>query len=262
MLVERRTLMGIQKKAKVSKLNEKQKKILNIIITVAQVVLVLVAVVASIIILVNPTGATIREKGITLMPVLSDSMDGDQEDSFKEGDLLIVHAPDAKKYDPTKLVVGDIITFEWTVAGQKIYNTHRIVDVDVFGDSVVYTARGDNPNILATDTQVVPANKVLGICTGSLKGVGKTISFLQTPLYFLLVILLPLALLFIYNIVLFVKMIMEQKLAKVGALGGSEEDETARKQRIIDEYLASQQKQEENKVEVEETEAEEPGDEE
>lgn len=55
---------------------------------------------------------------------------------------------------------------------------------------------------------------------------------------------------------------MEQKLAKVGALGGSEEDEAARKQRIIDEYLASQQKQEEIKVEVEETEAEEPGDEE
>jgi hypothetical protein len=134
--------------------------------------------------------------------------------------------------------------------------------VDVYGDSVVYTARGDNPNILATDTQVVPANKVLGICTGSLKGVGKTISFLQTPLYFLLVILLPLALLFIYNIVLFVKMLMEQKLAKVGALGGNQEDEATRKQRIIDEYLASQQKQEENKVEVEETEAEEPGDEE
>lgn len=260
MLVERRTLMGIQKKAKVSKLNEKQKKILNIVITVAQVVLVLVAVVASIIILVNPTGATIREKGITLMPVLSNSMDGEQEDSFKEGDLLIVHAPDAKKYDPTKLVVGDIITFEWTVGGTKIYNTHRIIQVDVYGDAVVYTAKGDNP--LATDTQAVPANKVLGICTGSLKGVGKTISFLQTPLYFLLVILLPLALLFIYNIVLFVKMLMEQKLAKVGALGGSEEDEAARKQRIIDEYLASQQKQEEIKVEVEETEAEEPGDEE
>ncbi len=241
--------MGIQKKLKVSKLNEKQKKILSIVVTVVQVVLVLVAVIASIIILVNPSQATMRETGITLMPVLSGSMDGDKPDSFAEGDLLIVHAPNDAKYDPTKLQVGDIITFEWMANGQKIYNTHRIIEVLEAGGDVRYTTRGDaNPE---NQTEAVTSSKVLGICTGALKGVGKTITFLQTPLNFLLVILLPLALLFIYNIVVFVKMLMEQKLAKVsGPL--SPEDEAARKQRIIDEYLAAQQESGVKVVEEEE----------
>lgn len=241
--------MGMQKKLKVSKLNEKQKKILSIVVTVVQVVLVLVAVIASIIILVNPSQATIRETGITLMPVLSGSMDGDKPDSFAEGDLLIVHAPNDAKYDPTNLVVGDIITFEWQVGSAKIYNTHRIIEVVEAGGDVRYTTRGDaNPENI---TESVSSSKVLGICTGALKGVGKTITFLQTPLNFLLVILLPLALLFIYNIVVFVKMLMEQKLAKVsGPL--SPEDEAARKQRIIDEYLAAQQESGVKVVEEEE----------
>lgn len=238
-----RNQMAMKKKFNLPKLNEKQKKILNISITVAQVILVLFAVIASIIILANPSGATIRQKGTTLMPVLSDSMVGEAKDNFKTGDLLVIHAPNTKKYDTSALEVGTIITFESIIQGQKVYVTHRIVEVEwieTTGSNYYYT-KGD-ANVLR-DTVPIKADKVLGIYTGKMVGVGKTITFLQTPVNFLLAILLPLALLFIYNIVLFVKMLMDQKLAKVQAGIPGEltaEEEEARKQKVIDEYLASQ----------------------
>ena len=70
-------------------ISEKNKKIINIVLTVLQIVLVLLAVTASIIIIANPSSNTIGKTSTRLLPVLSDSMDGPHKDSFKKCDLVI-----------------------------------------------------------------------------------------------------------------------------------------------------------------------------
>lgn len=247
--------MGNIEKKKIIKLNDRQKKIINIVITSVQIVLVLFAVIFSIIILVNPTSNDISDRKTVLMPVMSDSMDGDQKDSFKAGDLLIVKTPgkDNKYFDPATLKVGDIITFKNpNIASQPDikYITHRIIAVNQYGDTVRYTTKGDNPKV-GLRQEVVNVSDVLGLYKGKLVGLGKLILFLQTPKYFLLVIILPLALLFIYNLVMFIMMFTQQRAEKIKASAVADTEE--RREQIIAEYLAQQQEASNEKIGSDET---------
>lgn len=247
--------MGNIEKKKIIKLNDRQKKIINIVITSVQIVLVLFAVIFSIIILVNPTSNDISDRKTVLMPVMSDSMDGDQKDSFKAGDLLIVKTPgkDNKYFDPATLKVGDIITFKNpNIASQPDikYITHRIIAVNQYGDTVRYTTKGDNPKV-GLRQEVVNASAVLGLYKGKLVGLGKLILFLQTPKYFLLVIILPLALLFIYNLVMFIMMFTQQRAEKIKESAAA--DTEAKREQIIAEYLAQQQEASNEKTGSDET---------
>jgi hypothetical protein len=84
---------------------------------------------------------------------------------------------------------------------------------------------------------------VLAVYKTHLNGVGKAINWLQNATHFLLVIVLPLALLFIYNIVLMVKMIMDAKVAKARetSAGITADDEEEIKKKAIADYLAKQE---------------------
>ena len=237
------------------KMTDKQKKIVNVTVTVIQIVAVLVAVTASIIILVNPAQGQASNAGTQLLPVLSDSMKGSEEfyaknpdwKGFQEGDLLIARKPNGKKFDAEKLEVGDIVTFELTIGGNKELCTHRIVETGTdYAGNVYYYTKGDaNP---IKDSVVLRPDDVIAIHTGTLKGVGSAINWLQTPKNFFLVIVLPLILLFVYNIVLFIKMLMDQKAEKTAAQVKAQVesqsapviDEEEIKRKAIEEYLAKQ----------------------
>ena len=237
------------------KMTDKQKKIVNVTVTVIQIVAVLIAVTASIIILVNPAQGQASDANTKLLPVLSDSMKGSDEfyqknpdwKGFAEGDLLIARKPNGKKFNAEKLEVGDIVTFELTIAGNKELCTHRIVEAgtDALGNVYYYTKGDANP---IRDSIVLRPDDVLAIHTGTLKGVGSAINWLQTPKNFFLVIVLPLILLFVYNIVLFIKMLMEQKAEKTAAQVKAQVesqsapviDEEEIKRKAIEEYLAKQ----------------------
>jgi signal peptidase len=92
---------------------------------------------------------------------------------------------------------------------------------------------------------------VLAVWEGGRIGfVGTVIKFLQDPLAFGLIILLPLVLLFGYNIFLVVKMIIADKTEKARKAALEEAnanklDEEEIKRRAIEEFLASQKKSEE-----------------
>ena len=225
-----------------NKLNEKQKKILNIAVIALQIAAVLVAVIFSSIVLANPNvaNAEIGEGRTKLLPVLTNSMAGDKDDSFKEGDLVIAKEP--KNAD--ELNVGDIITFKINIGGVDQLNTHRIVHKDVDGQGKVwFNTQVDNE--LSQDPGFVYAEDVLAVYSSHWKNVGSMIFWLQKPTNFFLVIVLPLILLFIYNIILFVRMLMLAKLKKEEEERGSiAVDEEAIKQKAIDEYLAKKEKEE------------------
>ena len=86
---------------------------------------------------------------------------------------------------------------------------------------------------------------------------GTVLNFLRDPLAFALIILLPLVLLFAYNIFLIVKMVIADKTEKARAqalaeAGAMAIDEEEIKRKAIEEYLASLKKQEETNSSTEE----------
>lgn len=104
------------------------------------------------------------------------------------------------------------------------------------------------------DGDYVYQESVLAVWSGRrIGGVGAVIKFLQKPVAFALVILLPLVLLFAYNVFLIVKMVIAEKTKKareaaLAEASANQIDEEEIKRKAIEEYLASLKK-EDNKEE-------------
>ena len=242
--------MDFFKKLKEFKLTPKQKKIVDITVTCVQVAIIILAITVSAIVIANPitSSATVGEGKTKLLPVLTGSMDGadeyyaqtgfDVKTRFKAGDMVIAKTPEINR----TLKVGDIVTYVGNVNGYEALITHRIVEtIDTDNDGLIdtYVVMGD----IGTARENLNPNDVLAVYKSHLKGVGKAVNWLQNPTNFLLVIVIPLALLFIYNIILVVRMVMEFKMAKVQETASEAVviDEEEIKRKAIEEYLASQQ---------------------
>lgn len=127
--------------------------------------------------------------GFTPMIVESDSM----APTFCKGDLIII-----KKHDPSSLQEGDIITFHTIIENEYALNTHRIDSISEQNGVRSYTTKGDNNNM--TDVHVIADGDIVGKYVGKVAGLGKVMSFLSGSVGFLLVIVLPLLLFFIYQV--------------------------------------------------------------
>lgn len=230
----------------------KGKFALNVALIVLQVVIVVVAIAFSISILLSTgyeSNTDFGKSSIRLMPVLTDSMAGDKDDSFKAGDLIIVKS--AEKADLSSLKEGDIITYLDYVGGDLQFVTHRIIDVSETSleDGTVvreFTTRGDAEDPATAIPKTLYQGDIKGIYVGKLAGVGSAVFWLQDPTHFFLVIMLPLILLLLYNAYLVVRIIIDAKLRKqreqlVGATaqGVAPIDEEEIKRRAIEEYLKS-----------------------
>ena len=228
----------------------KGKKALNIALVVLQVAIVIVAIAFSVSILLSTgyeSNTDFGKSSIRLMPVLTDSMAGDNEDSFKAGDLIIVKS--AEKVDLSKLKVGDIITYLDNVGGDLQFVTHRIIDIkesEMSSGTVIreYITMGDAEDPDTAITKTLYAGDIKGVYVGKLAGVGSAVFWLQDPTHFFLVIMLPLILLLLYNAYLVVRIIMEAKLKKqreqlIGATseGAVILDEEEIKRRAVEEYI-------------------------
>jgi signal peptidase len=251
--------MDFLNKLKGFKLTPEQKKIVDIVVTCLQVAIIILAITVSAIVIANPitSSATVGEGKTKLLPVLTDSMNGKDEyyettgfdikTRFKSGDLVIAKTPENNR----TLKVGDIVTYVGNVNGYEALITHRIVEViDTDNDGLMdsYVVMGD----VVTARETLNPDKVLAVYKNHLKGVGAAINWLQNPTNFLLVIVIPLALLFIYNIILVVRMVMEYKMQKAKEQASSEAvviDEEEIKRKAIEEYLAQQKAQETEKTE-------------
>lgn len=233
--------------------NSKSKKVLNIVLVVVQVLLVIAAISFSISILLSTgyeSSTDFGSSSIRLMPVLTDSMAGDKEDSFKAGDLIIVK--NAKNYDLSTLKEGDIITYAGEVGDTVGLITHRIIKVEKITGAdgkeiIAYTTMGDAETSGITKT--LYQGDVKGVYIGKIAGLGSAIYWLQDPTHFFLVVMLPLILLLLYNAYIVIRLVMDAKLKKQkeaaqAALEKAKEDaaldEEAIKKKAIEEYLAAQ----------------------
>lgn len=231
----------------------KKKKIVNGILLGVQIVLVLFAIILTLIMILNPKQDEVSGVGIKLLPVLTDSMDGErtlmidgEEVTFKgfaAGALVIAKNPD---YDDLK--VGDIVTFSDRIGDEMGLNTHRIIEVvEIEPGLVKYRTQGDNPEAPVDSTLKLPGD-IKAVYVTHINGLGNALFWIRDGYHFIYVIIIPLGLLLIYNIYLVAMIVVEGKMkkakaaaaedAKAAALASIDEEEIKRK--AIEEYLRQQ----------------------
>ena len=127
--------------------------------------------------------------GFTPLSVMSDSM----SPTFNAGDLIII-----RKCTPATLEEGDIITFHAIINNEFALNTHRIAEIQNQNGARSYVTKGDN-NVIA-DTHIIADGDIVGKYVGRLPYFGKVVQFLSSSTGFLLVIVLPLLLFFVYKV--------------------------------------------------------------
>lgn len=212
------------------KAQEKQpataKKVVKIILNVVAWIVVIVAVLMTALVFTSQSSDGVSNLfGRMPMTIQSDSM----KPTFNQGDLIL-----DKKTDASNLQEGDIITFWTIIDNKKALNTHKIIEVKEQGGAKFYITKGDN-NPVEDTLSVYPAD-VVGKYTGfRLPGFGKVLDFLKTSTGFLLCIVVPLIIFFLYEVYRFIAVIISMKKPKLSA-----EEEQELKQKIIDEYIASQ----------------------
>ncbi|MCQ2413605.1 MAG: signal peptidase I [Clostridia bacterium] len=173
-----------------------------------------------------------------MLTVVSDSMEG--PNGFYIGDLIFSDSITSE--EALNLKVGDVITFptNMIVEGSVVYNTHRIVEIKedtVHPGKLLFITQGDNT--LGPDGYEVSSDNVIGVWTGKrVAGFGKFISFLQSSTGFLCCIVLPMAALFIYELVVLLKNVNAVRYKDKKVI--TAEDEELIRQKAIEEFLAKQ----------------------
>lgn len=225
-------------------MNEKVKNVINKIISIVVIVFLVFAVLVTIMAFstLNNKDGVPAIGGVALLTVESDSM----APTFKKGDLIlgkkVTDIKAAEKYNE-----NDVITFfaDLDGDGKTELNTHRIVSITGEGENVIYKTKGDN-NMSEDSYNVYPRDIKCEWHGKKLPGMGSFITFLKSPTGFLVCIVLPLAIFFVYELVHFVIVVVKIKnedkptetQSQISAL---EEEEI--KRRAIEEYLRKQEEE-------------------
>ena len=215
--------------------------------------------------------------GRGMLAVVSPSMDGDQEDSFQVGDLLIVKV--FKEKDFADLEIGDVVTFydEDANDGKGGLNSHRIVYIvkDANGVKEAVVVQGDksvkergysfnlettspeynNELISSGEADTLTADEILGVMIRVKDGAGKTLLTVRENWFFIFVI--PVLIFLVVEIFIVVKNIMDLKNEKAKEELKKTNDELkadleAQKEALRAEILAELKKEQESQEEPKE----------
>jgi signal peptidase len=166
------------------------KKTLTIIVSIVLWLIILLAALYAFTTLATRDNSNVANlAGYTPMVVQSESM----APTFNAGDLIII-----KTCDPANLKEGDIITFHTIIENEYALNTHRIESI-LDNDGVrSYVTKGDNNEI--SDTHVIADGDIVGKYIGKISGMGKLMDLLSSSIGFLVLIVLPMLLFYIYQV--------------------------------------------------------------
>ncbi len=215
------------------------KKALDTIVTIILVVILVFMASVSIMLITSASNDGVASAfgyaPITLYDTKS------MEPTFGANDLIIV-----KKQDSSALKEGDIISFWGFVSGSKSIITHRIVEVKQLDDGTYcYQTQGDNNSMRDQDPMnefrqpdIYPED-IIGVVQTHIPGFGNILNFIKSPTGILLCLVIPIALIFLWQLVKVIKMAMalnRESQAEKNAEMSEEE-----KQKVIEEYLRSRQ---------------------
>lgn len=181
-------------------------KAVEIIINVVLVLVVLFAIFVGFTAYVSESGSGVPTFfGYRPFAVQTDSM----EPTISVGDLII----DTVVEDPSELEVGDIITYWTIIDGQQVLNTHRITEITDYDNYLYFDTKGDNNTI--EDSTGVHENDIVGEYLFAIPNLGTMIDFLTTGTGFLLVIVVPVFIFFVFQVVTFFKALFAYQKEKV-----------------------------------------------
>ena len=104
--------------------------------------------------------------------------------------------------------IGDVITYWTVIDGQRVLNTHRIHQIYDGGGYLIFETKGDNNTI--ADPLTVHESEIVGQYNGmKISGLGKVFDYLQTSTGFLLVVVVPVAIFFLFHLIQFFRVLFE-----------------------------------------------------
>ena len=181
--------------------------------------------------------------GKYLLTVETDSM----SPTFNPGDIIVgsklteAQKEKLKASDEGKKN-GDAITFKADLDndGKEELNTHRIVGILYNEDGTVkeFVTKGDNENATVDNYHVTPSVIIAKWDGVRLNGLGNVLIFLQSSTGFLVCIVIPMILFFIYEVYRFIRTLLAVK--NEGKKVITAEDEALIKQKAVEEYLRQQ----------------------
>ena len=183
-------------------MKNKMKKVLDVL---GNVLMWLVIIVAACVTVVS---LSTKEKGIAnVMGYIPFSIQtASMEPTINTGDLIIT-----KKYDgSTVLEKGTIISFFSIEQEKLIVKTHRIDTVINRNGIISYVTKGDNNNSI-DPTEVAPGDIVSVYAGTKCAVVGYVLTFLKSQIGFLIFVILPLFIFFIYQLYTFIVLIIDTK---------------------------------------------------
>ena len=245
--------------------SKKFNTITNIVSTVILVISIIICI--NVLLSANADIGVPNFGNYSFLSVKSSSMNP----TFYADDLIII-----RRYDPEtrhNYSVGDIISFvAKSNTGEHYINTHRIEEVINGAYGTSYVTKGDHPKA-PIDEKHVDYRNVLGVYTGvRVPKFGKVLEFTKTPKGVILSIILPAALIVVWQLFSHLRLFDKRRSAAQASAptmaayvpqqyyppaAESEKEaiiqeylqkqrlEEAKKQQIIEEYLAKQKEIEE-----------------
>lgn len=231
-------------------MEQKGKSILGVISDVLLVILIVVAIAITVMTFTSKSSkdGIGNILGYTPFSVQTDSM----SPTIGQGDLIIAK----EVVDPeAELQIGDVITFYTLMqdgAGNTIkgFNTHRILDIVKNKDGGVYSYVTKGDGMQTEDNQEVFPDDIVAKQIGAtvdengeyvkgltISGFGDALDFLRSQVGFMICVIIPLALFFIWQVYKLIAMFMTAKAEKIT-------DDVKRK--AIEEYLAQQEEEKKN----------------
>lgn len=182
------------------------KKALNTVVNVILIVALVVAAVCTYISFVSASGNGVPSiLGLEFFSIQTDSM----SPTLEPGDLAICKVVN----DVTELRTSDVITYWTVINGERVLNTHRIEAIYDGGSYLIFGTKGDNN--ASSDPLTVHQSEVVGVWTEMrIPGAGKVLDYLQTSTGFLIVIVIPVFLFFLYHLVQFFRVLFEYQNVK------------------------------------------------
>lgn len=183
---------------------KKGRRVLNTVVNVLLVIALILAAMCTYVSYVSSSGSGVPSLfGIRVFSIQTESM----YPTLKPGDLIFDTAADTKE-----LRKGDIITYWTVINGERVLNTHRIEQIYDGNGYLIFATKGDKNN--TADALTVHESEIVGKYSFRVGGLGKVFDYLQTSTGFLIVVVVPVFLFFLYNLVQFFRVLFEYQNVK------------------------------------------------
>ena len=184
---------------------KKGKGVLNTVVNVVLIVAIILAAVCTYVSYVSTSGNGVPSIfGVRVFSIQTESM----YPTLLPGDLIF----DTAVKEPSELRKGDIITYWTIINGERVLNTHKIHEIYDGGGYLIFATKGDNNT--AADALTVHESEIVGKYSMRVAGVGKVFDYLQTSTGFLIVVVVPVFLFFLFHLVQFFRVLFEYQNVK------------------------------------------------